>query len=526
MIMTTAIHDLSLDDLLYLESHLDDLSPEDQLAVRAAFEKHHDGCRTNHWMKAIRPNLHPKQRLFLSLEHREVLYGGSAGCGKSDALLLSAMQYLDVPDYSAIIFRRTFTDLNQPGALMERARGWFTNTNARWSAYERAWYFPTGKGRKPARLSFAYLADDGDKYNYQGAEFSGVFFDELTQHPFTSYSYLFSRLRRLKNSLVPMRMRSSTNPGGHFGDWVKDSFITDEYLHASPYEQANGVWHKDTDCGECNATGIINAEPCIYCEGAGHRRRYFVPARLMDNPSIDLAEYSRSLIELPPLERHRLEHGDWSITEQGNLFRMESLRYYSRVGDHFKLIRPGQSDLLVTLQELQFFITADTASMEKTTADYTAISTWAFHQKTGSLILIFCLLCKMDVPKIAPALINQSAASKSTFAMIEEAHCGIGVIQELRGPKGNGMAILNYSPGGHDKVARSTTAQIKVDAGQVYFPSGRPGWLDPCIAQLIGFPMFSNDDFVDTLSMAASWAHSRHQIGSGGQPAYLPPVGR
>ncbi|MES2790854.1 MAG: phage terminase large subunit, partial [Planctomycetota bacterium] len=521
-----AFADLSADDLLMLQNNLDKLSPDERLELRGILNRKQKGCRTNRWISKIRPNLHPKQKLFLSLEDREVLYGGSAGCGKSDALLLSAMQYVDVPDYSAIILRRTLVDLNQSGALMDRAKAWFTNTEAKYSAAERSWYFPTGRGRRPARLTFAYLQDEGDIYNYQGAEFQFVAYDELTQHSFRSYSYLFSRLRRLKDSLVPIRMRSATNPGGKFAEWVKENFITDDYLNASPYEQSNGVWTKQTTCGECHATGRFEDQQCVYCEGAGHRTRYFVPARLMDNPSIDLAEYSRSLIELPPVERYRLEHGDWSITEQGNLFHMESLRFYTRSGDHFKLTRPGQSDLLINLRDLQLFITADTASLEKTTADFTAISTWAFHQRSGSLILIGCQMSRMEVPKIAPAIINQSANDKATFTMVEHAQCGIGVIQELRGIKGNGMAVLDYMPGKRDKIARSTTAQIKVDAGQVYFPAGRPGWLDACLAQLIGFPNFSHDDFVDTLTMAASWAHSRHQSGNSGEPAILAPIGR
>jgi hypothetical protein len=37
-------------------------------------------------------------------------------------------------------------------------------------------------------------------------------FDELTQFKESSYTYLFSRLRRLKDSDIPLRMRSASNP--------------------------------------------------------------------------------------------------------------------------------------------------------------------------------------------------------------------------------------------------------------------------------------------------------------------------
>ena len=41
---------------------------------------------------------------------------GAAGGGKSSALLMGALQFVEVPGYAAIIFRRTLADLKLPGA--------------------------------------------------------------------------------------------------------------------------------------------------------------------------------------------------------------------------------------------------------------------------------------------------------------------------------------------------------------------------------------------------------------------------
>ena len=50
----------------------------------------------------------PKQRAFLLMNQtKEILYGGAAGGGKSVAQLMAALQFVDIPGYSAILFRKT-----------------------------------------------------------------------------------------------------------------------------------------------------------------------------------------------------------------------------------------------------------------------------------------------------------------------------------------------------------------------------------------------------------------------------------
>ncbi len=117
----------------------------------------------------------PKQAEFLLLPDREAFYGGAAGGGKSDALLMAALQYVEVPNYAAILFRRTFADLALPGALMDRSQEWLSGTEARWNERDKTWTFPSG-----ATISFGYLEHENHKYRYQSAEFQFIGFDELT----------------------------------------------------------------------------------------------------------------------------------------------------------------------------------------------------------------------------------------------------------------------------------------------------------------------------------------------------------
>ena len=214
-----------------------------------------------------------KQAAFLLLPHIEALFGGEPGGGKSDALLMAALQYVDIPGYAAILFRRTFQDLALPGALMDRAKEWLSGTDARWNEQLKTWSFPSG-----ATLSFGYLEIESHKYRYQGAEFQFVGFDETSQFKETQYRYLFSRLRRLTGSTVPLRMRGATNPPTTSdGQWVKERFV----LQRSA-------------------------------------KRPFIPSGLSDNPYLDKDEYLRSLDNLDTATRNALF--DWFASVEGLVF--------------------------------------------------------------------------------------------------------------------------------------------------------------------------------------------------------------
>ncbi len=214
------------------------------------------------------------QQAFLSLDCMEALFGGAAGGGKSDALLMAALQYVHVPGYAALLLRRTYPDLALPGAIMDRSHQWLSSTDAKWDGTEKTWTFPSG-----ATITFGYLDTERDKYRYQSAEFQFVGFDELTQFQQGWYTYLFSRLRRLKGATVPIRMRGATNPGGVGHKWVKARFV----------------------------------EPAT---AAGT----FIPSKLDDNPYVDQEAYRATLAKMDPTTRRQLEEGLWIEDTSGMVY--------------------------------------------------------------------------------------------------------------------------------------------------------------------------------------------------------------
>ena len=228
---------------------------------------------------------------------REALYGGAAGGGKSDGLLMGAAQDVDVPGYAALLLRRSFRDLNQPDSLIPRSKEWWTG-KADWSQQDKRWTFPSG-----ATITFGYLDSPDDVYQYQGAAYQYIGWDELTQFPESPYRYLFSRLRRRAGVDVPLRKRAGSNPGGVGHEWVKARFV----------------------------------KPAVPSPG-----RVFVPARLEDNPHLDAAAYIESLAELDPITREQLLRGDWDAYVGGR-FRREWFRRYGRHGTGYRMGPAGST---------------------------------------------------------------------------------------------------------------------------------------------------------------------------------------
>ena len=415
----------------------------------------------------------PKQQVFLLLDCKEAMYGGAAGPGKSSALLMAALQYVDVPGYAALILRRTYADLALPGAIMDRSHLWLQETDAHWSSSDKTWTFPSG-----ATLTFGYLANENDKYRYQSAEFQAICFDELTQFTATQYTYLFSRLRRKINVDVPLRMRVASNPGGDGHGWVYDRFMPD----LSP-------------------------------EAAAHRRltgRIFVPGRMTDNPHIDQAAYRESLSELDDITRQQLEEGLWVTDASARPFDREWWRGQNRYA-------PG-SPLHRIVGRYHSYDTATTAGQHSA---FTALI-------VGEVTTDYRLLIrevwqdKLMVPYLAEKVREKATAGnrdgKLEAVIIEDMSSGTGVVQTLSlGDDWLAERLIPFKPKNYgDKVQRAQQAALWCKRGCVLLPqpTAEMPWLHEFEKQIFGFPDVEYKDMVDAFSqlciylehlLAAGW---------------------
>ena len=404
----------------------------------------------------------PKQAHFLCLMCREALYGGAAGPGKSDALLMGALQFVSEPEYNAILFRRTYQDLMLPEALMARSLDWLKRTDAHWNAKDYFWTFPSG-----ATLSFGYLKSEMDKYRYQSAEFQYIAFDELTQFTESQYRYLFSRLRRLENTFVPLRMRAATNPGGIGHDWVKRRFIIPCNEHTDGFQ------------GTC-----VNCQAMAY--RPRHDERAFVPGLLSDNPYLDQAKYRQSLGELDPITRQQLLNGDWTARHGGSKFRRE----------WFTIVNEAPADA----KRVRYWDMAATTPELGKDPDYTCGAKLAM--KEGQYWIEHILHVRLS-PKSVEDLIQQTAILDGVDVEIymeqEPGSEGIALISYYARKILQGFAFRGNKATG-DKEMRANPVSSAAEASNIFLVNGP--WINEFLDEAESFPLGEHDDQIDAVSGA------------------------
>lgn len=212
----------------------------------------------------------------------EKLYGGSAGGGKTAALVAEGVTLaLENPGIPINFFRRTIPELK--GTILPEIHkqcGDYINAgHMTWHGLDRQFKLANG-----STLNLNYLDTDNDIYRYQGTEMPVILIDELTQFPWAWIEYLKTR-NRSSNPDWPIIFAAGTNPGGIGHGAVKTRFID-----IGPPE----TLHTDPITGET---------------------RIFIPAKVDDHPLKEFRDSYRKKLDAisDPQLKKALRDGEWDV---------------------------------------------------------------------------------------------------------------------------------------------------------------------------------------------------------------------
>ncbi len=158
------------------------------------------------------------QEFFLADPTIEVLYEGTRGPGKTDALIMDFCQDVGKgwgAEWKGILFRQSHPQLRD---VIEKSKKWLKRIwpTALYNEVKARWEWPTGE-----QLYFAHFNVPAQYSDYHGHAYPWIGWEELTTWASPDcYKVMFSCSRSTIKGM-PRKIRSTTNPYGVGHNWVK-----------------------------------------------------------------------------------------------------------------------------------------------------------------------------------------------------------------------------------------------------------------------------------------------------------------
>lgn len=189
-------------------------------------------------------------------------------------------------------------------------------------------------------------------------------------------------------------------------------------------------------------------------------------------------------------ERKRYRHEFSAIFNQeptakeGTLFKREWFKHYTEDETHYYL-----GTRRVAKAGAWRIATVDTAVSVNPEADFTVCQVWDLIG--NNLILVHQLRKRLDGVKIVPALTEIWNTYQPQFLAVEKQFVGQFVCDQLRNQN---ILVKPFDAKKHgDKETRAISGEIRLEAGQVWFPSDK-SWVADLESELLAFPHGLHDD--------------------------------
>ena len=198
-------------------------------------------------------------------------------------------------------------------------------------------------------------------------------------------------------------------------------------------------------------------------------------------------EIIRTKNNTPPFKFDAL-YGQAPSAEEGNIIKLDWWQNWDN---------PSPPDCEYIIQSW------DTAFSTRSTADYSAVTTWGVFSsglEVPNLILLGAEKGRWDFPTLREKAVSKYHEHNPDSVLIEKKASGQSLIQDLRL---TGIPIFEFQPD-RDKVARAYAISSLFHNGRIYAPF-KKDWAMEVIDEIRAFPTGLHDDLVDTVTQALLW---------------------
>lgn len=443
--------------------------------------------------KVLMPQPGPQTK-FLQSSADIAIYGGAAGGGKTYALLLEPLRYINVPGYGMTIFRKNATQITIEGGLWDESIAVYSgikravkrgSPNLHWSFGGRS------------KVSFMHIDGDKDLGKWQGSQICTIGFDELTH--FSEYQFFYMLSRNRSTCGVKPRIRATCNPDSN--SWVADFiswWINQDTGYAIPERSGKKryffrhegklIWGNNLDDLTIKCANVAEFSPEL-CKSVT-----FISSSIYDNKELLKANpsYLANLYGLTLVEKERLLNGNWKIRPAAGLyFKREQTRIVKGVPDKIVAIVRAW-DLAATE------ITSENKNPDRTAGCLMA------RMRNGQYIILDAKRMALNASNVRQLVRSTAVTDKAEYNC-----CDISIPQDP-GQAGKEQAesykkeLAGYNvvcrPVSRDKVHRAEPFAAQWQSGNVLLLEGP--WNEILLTELEGFPDTLHDDQVDAASDA------------------------
>lgn len=450
-----------------------------------------------------------KQELFLRSPADICIYGGAAGGGKTFALLLECLRHIDNPRFEAVVFRQSRPQIMSAGGLYATSQEIYPYLGATSVLTPNVqWRFSSG-----AKITFAHMFYEKEKYNWQGSQIPLLIFDELTHFTESQFFYMFSRNRSTCG--VKPYIRATCNPDGE--SWVArfiDWWIDPETGYADEnkcgklryFVQKNNITYwADTPQELYENFNLHTPE-----EQQDVKSVTFISAKLTDNKAMMKHDpgYMGALRAMSEFDQEQLLYGNWKIRRSaGHYFKRSKIgqMFHSVPTDIIKWVRawdlaataPNESD------EMSGIPQAHQRNKRDDDSAYTS-GVLLGKCKDGRILVADVINVRENGADVRKLILNTAASDNALYGNVtvrlpqDPGQAGKDQAQSFVRMLGGYSVTTSLESG--DKVTRAEPFSSQWLAGNVDVKIAE--WNDDYFRQLENFPVGKLKDMVDASANA------------------------